>query len=203
MIETNNIITTGDETPPPRPYPTESEPGNYNPRPQDNPSLGVMGSEVSKIKNIFESKNKKNILKGQGDVAPSSAPPPTQHYRGLPGNGSSQETPRGEIDEDPQGGPERGDQIPPQYEGQGDGGQVLRAEVITKENENHKNDKLINPYTQGGGMDIPEDNTEDMHTAQDNGSPQREEEGSEGAPVEVQRPMGLLRNWYTRYNRTQ
>ena len=81
MKVTNDLITTGEETPSPRPYPDEGEPGNYNHLPQANQSLGVRGSEVSKIKNIFETKNKKNILKRQGGVPPSSVPPPTQHYR--------------------------------------------------------------------------------------------------------------------------
>ena len=168
MIGTNNIITSGDETPPPRPYPTEGGPGNYNPRQHTNPSPGVRGSEVSKIKNIFEIMNNKNILKRQGDAEPPSAPPPTQQYRvriaiekieqntkkiskiprtnppgptqqrqqgqgqqdpprGHPGNGRYQEPPRREAEGDTQGRQERGDQTPPQHEGQGDGGQAQRT----------------------------------------------------------------------------
>ena len=108
MVGTKIIITSGNVTPPPRPYPTESEPGNLNPQPQangtgdvtppprphpteggpgndnprqhDNPSPGVRGYEVSKIKSIFETMNNKNILKRQGDAGPPTAPPPTQHY---------------------------------------------------------------------------------------------------------------------------
>ena len=36
MVGTKIIITSGNVTPPPRPYPTESEPGNFNPQPQAN-----------------------------------------------------------------------------------------------------------------------------------------------------------------------
>ena len=72
MKVTNNYISTGEETPTVRPYPDEGEPGNYNHLPQANQSLGARGSEVSKIKNIFEPKNIKNIVKGQGDFAPTT-----------------------------------------------------------------------------------------------------------------------------------
>ena len=74
---------TGDATPAPRPYPNERGPGNDTPRHYvQHP--GARGYEVSKIKSAFETMFNKNILKGQGDArphtAPPTAPPPTQHY---------------------------------------------------------------------------------------------------------------------------
>ena len=81
MKVTNNYKIIGEETPTARPYPDEGEPGEYNHLPQANQPLGARGPEVSKIKNIFEPKNIKIIVKGQGDFAPTTATPPTQHNR--------------------------------------------------------------------------------------------------------------------------
>ena len=79
-----NINDIGQGTSAARVYLDEGEPGEANPQPQVDPTLGARGTEVSKIqklRKLFEPKDKRNSIKVQIDYTPTTTPhpPPHQH----------------------------------------------------------------------------------------------------------------------------